>query len=62
VSDERPAPKPGPAPWGAPVGIMVGLVLFALLKDVPLWARIVIAFAAIAVMTWVSIQVARRRR
>jgi hypothetical protein len=56
-----PSPKPAPAPWGPPAGIVAGLILFALLKDLPLVVRILIVFASIALLTWISLLVARRR-
>lgn len=55
-------PAPPAVPWGPPAGIVFGLVLFFILKDVSLVWRIGIAFAAIAVMTWLSLVAARRRQ
>ena len=61
TSEERPGPAPGPAPWGPPAGIVFGLALFFLLQDLSLVLRIAIAFVSIALMTWLSLVIARRR-
>lgn len=63
MSDEHPTPsKPAPAPWGPPAGIVVGLVLFFVLQDLDLVWRIAVAFVAIALFTWLSLVLPRRRR
>lgn len=61
TSEQRSGPAQGPAPWAPPASIVFGLALFFLLQDLSLVVRIAIAFVSIAVMTWLSLVIARRR-
>jgi hypothetical protein len=58
------ASGPDPVPVIGPVlGVMIGFVIFRLLPgDTSIWVGLVIALVAIAVTTYVSIEIGRRRR
>jgi hypothetical protein len=55
---------PDPVPVIGPVlGVMIGFVIFRLLPgDTSIWIGLLIALVAIAVTTFASIEIGRRRR
>jgi hypothetical protein len=63
-SDAPEAPGPDPVPLVGPVlGVMIGFVIFRLLPgDTSIWLGLLIALVAIAVTTFASIEISRRRR
>jgi hypothetical protein len=58
------ASGPDPVPLVGPVlGVMIGFLIFRLLPgDTSIWLGLLIALVAIAVTTFASIEISRRRR
>jgi hypothetical protein len=62
MSDREPS-NPAPSAYGPPLGVLIGaLVLFLMPRGIGWPLRILAAFAVVALVTYLSVVLPRRRR